>query len=330
MGNKLQRWIGLWLAIGLMAIAGCTVSKEVYTEISPAKVSQTTYLGRPAIMLSNDKIEAIVVSELGGRVMSLKSVGGKNLIWNNPDTTPEKSGFVNWGGDKTFVGPHYVWGQFAKSIWPPKKGWDPLVYEARIEGGQVILTSPVLEDFGIVLTRKLTITNNTLQISQQMEKVSGEPVTCGIWQVVQIDQPSEVTIQRCPTQPERGFVELGRAPAAEELKVDEAVVTVMPQYKRSSKIGSHSRNRLIRATVGGTTLLMLPAPQFDSKTGQVQLSDATPFVEPTKAAPVEVYFNPGDKKYAELEQLTAPREMKTGDKVELKTLLAVDDGTKSR
>jgi hypothetical protein len=95
-------------------------------------VEPAVYHGAPAYRLSNGKTEAVVVPSLSGRVMRFGTVGGDNWLWN---AAPEKlngDGYKNYGGDKTFAGPHPVWNTFADNLWPPDPAWDGAAHLAQV------------------------------------------------------------------------------------------------------------------------------------------------------------------------------------------------------
>jgi hypothetical protein len=305
--NRLAQFRLLCLLALSLSIVGCQAQSR------PTTIEQTTYLGKPAYRIASPTAEAIVVPELGGRVMAFNLAGQPNIIWNNPDTTPDKAGFVNWGGDKTFVGPHYTWGEFTESIWPPKPGYDPLVYTAQVKGTTLVLTSPVWEDFGMVVTRVISLDRDTLSITSTMENTDGPVVTCGLWQVAQVNPPYAVTLQQCPKAGEKGYITLGREPKASEVKLEDGWVVITPEYVKSTKVGSHAGSpRVIVARYEDDTVLVMH-----------NQTEPGVFLEETKAAPIELYFNGGDKRYAELESLTAPRPMPVGASASMTTSLTL-------
>ncbi|MEX2381942.1 MAG: hypothetical protein WD490_06135 [Opitutales bacterium] len=171
---------------------------------NPSRVESTTHLGFAAYRISDGHTHAVVVPELAGRVMLYGKVDGPNLIYNTRGKTADspREGFVNWGGDKTLVGPHGVWLTHSpNSLWPPRPSWMSEAHEARVEdeGRRLVTTGPVWEGFGLRMIREYSYTDNgALEIRQTLEKVNDAPEMMTIWSVSQVEEPDEVFVLRNP------------------------------------------------------------------------------------------------------------------------------------
>lgn len=140
---------------------------------------------REAYRLSDGQTQAIVVPDYSGRVMFYGKVGGANWLWNAPAEKLGGEGFQNYGGDKTFVGPHGLWNLFAKSIWPPQPSWDGKPHSAEVlPGGRLRTVGPVWDGFGARIIREYSFdANGAFVIRQTIEKVRGGALPMSIWSV---------------------------------------------------------------------------------------------------------------------------------------------------
>ena len=72
------------------------------------KVEKISYLGLPnCYKLSNDKVEVIVTSDVGPRIVSYKFRGAENMLGEVPEATltTELGDFKPWGGHRLWVAP---------------------------------------------------------------------------------------------------------------------------------------------------------------------------------------------------------------------------------
>jgi hypothetical protein len=159
--------------------------------------ARTTWNGREAYLLTNGKMEAIVVPSLSSRLMAYRFVGGKNALWNLPPGTKLKPGdYVNWGGEKVWPAPHTDWELFWK-VWPPHPTYDILPHSAQIlPGGRLRTVGPVMEGWGVRATREFFFDRATgdLVIATTFKKEKGEPRFVAAWNLVQAPQPDVIYI----------------------------------------------------------------------------------------------------------------------------------------
>ena len=159
-----------------------------------ATVEKTTYNGFEAYRLSDAKTEAVVVPALSGRVMRYGTVGGANWMWNAPAEKLQGNGYKNYGGDKTFAGPHPFWSNFTPGLWPPQPTWDGTAHVGQIlPDGKLKTTGNVWSGFGVRVIREFSFNAaGEFVVSQTLEKVEGEPRMIAIWPVTQVAPPDSV------------------------------------------------------------------------------------------------------------------------------------------
>jgi hypothetical protein len=165
---------------------------------------RTTFRGWPAVRLCNGLVEAVIVPDIGGRVMAF-NLGERAFLWVNPAlegklfSAEENMGdgmlaaWKNYGGSKT---------------WPAPQGWDtdeewhgppdPVLDTGRYHleaversAGAVSarVTSPDDPRTGVRITRQLTIRLGSARalLHLEMENVSPIPRRWSLWDVVQLD-----------------------------------------------------------------------------------------------------------------------------------------------
>jgi hypothetical protein len=160
------------LALGIMAVfsAGGLMGQPA----QPGMQSSGSNLNRPnpavvtnyngwtnAILMSNGKVEAVVVPE-AGRVMQFRFAGSTNgPFWENPALAGETSTPANWstpgamGGDKAWPAPSSDWPRHTP--WSPPFGFDGSPYTSQITNGTVTLTGVVDADYQIRVTRTIEL-----------------------------------------------------------------------------------------------------------------------------------------------------------------------------
>ena len=169
-------------------------SALLLTTAHAATVEKTTYNGLEAYRLSDEKTEAVVVPSLSGRVMRFGTVGGANWLWNAPPEKLQGNGYKNYGGDKTFIGPHPFWSNFTNGLWPPQPTWDGPAHLAQVlPDGKLKTTGNVWSGFGVRVIREFSFNaTGEFLVSQTLEKVEGEPRLLAIWPVTQIAPPDAI------------------------------------------------------------------------------------------------------------------------------------------
>ena len=272
-----------------------------------AAIAKTTYGNRPAYRLTNGAVAAIVVPAIG-RVMSFGKIGGPNLIWNAQASQIAKTGWKNYGGDKTWLSPQENWPSVNGSkSWPPDEALDGQPQHADVlTGGKLQLTTP-LSPTGIRIVRTLYFDDNgEFVIEQSARKESGAPVEVGLWNVTQVvpGQAVFAPIHPSLTYADGAYVLRGKNIGSAQL-VRPGVVKIEPSADGNTpKIGFDSPVAALISARDGVAWLQ----KSDRPDGEY------PDAKDGKGFPIELYFN-GDPKmyYQELEFLGPLHQFKIGD-----------------
>ena len=276
-------------------------------------IEETTFAGFPAFRLSDGKTEAVVVPFLAGRVMRFGAVGGANWLWNAPEEKRALDGYINWGGDKTFAGPHGTWSAFAPTLWPPEPTWDGpySVVGTGSETGdalhRLVLKSGVWRGFGVVIERSFGWNESgEFVVTQRIEKVAGEPRLLSVWQVAQIAPPDAVFLPLSPRSAyAKGFHAFGALPVSSDVATAlPTLLRVRPTAKKGYKLGADSPVAAIAAVKDGAALVLRAAkPKGDYPDG----AEGAGF-------PVEFYNHgaSGAEQYVEIELLSPLRRFVRG------------------
>ena len=154
-------------------------------------ISATTYGGRPAYRLTDGRSEAVVVPGIG-RVMRFGLVGGANLLWNAvPGAEPKFGPWVNYGGDKSWLGPESSWDTWRNGggNWPPDAAQDGQLGATAevLTGGKLRLTTPLSPQNGVQLTREMYFdAGGDFVIEQAGRKLAGPPLRGSLWSISQV------------------------------------------------------------------------------------------------------------------------------------------------
>jgi hypothetical protein len=316
--------------LGVFAVGTGTATRGDVT------VTQVNYHGwADARQMSNGVVELVYVPQIG-RVMRYGYVGGPNVLWNNTSldgkttdlANPGKE-WINYGGDKLWPSPQSNW------TWPP----DPLMDSAEqtvtvtpdkhlhIEGhtsfkyGIRFLREISLDPAGTTVTFKNTMLNAnrvpmmpdpsdpTKQVPDpDPAKTEKLKVTWGIWEVTQVDNPTEA---RLPLYKAGHFAEgyytfkdAGPAPAT--VDVTPTVVRLRRNTAKSCKIGGDARLGYLEADVQGITFRVSTTVEKGRN-------------YPDDGCALEIYTNPDPLPYVELELLGPLHTLEAGKSAELTT-----------
>lgn len=277
--------------------------------VQAAPIETAMFNGQTAFRLSDGQNEAIVVPALSGRVMRFGAIGGENWLWNLPPEKATGGGFQNWGGDKTFVGPHPLWGTFASSIWPPDASWDGPAFEAEITSENHLKTvGPMWRGFGVRVEREFWLENGEFVIRQTLEKVEGEPRLLSIWNVAQAAPPDAVFVPLNANTPYKaGFHAFGKLKAAAKIeRLSPTLLQILPAPGAAYKIGADSPVSAIVAVRGQTAWRI----RADKPKGEYPEGAAG------AGFPVEFYnhSDPAPGHYVELELLSPLRRFVKGNR----------------
>ncbi|MCI0401983.1 MAG: DUF4380 domain-containing protein [Acidobacteria bacterium] len=297
----------------LVLVAGCAASPlaagpQARTSAQPSAVSvrKITYHGWPdSLVMSNGKVEAVIVPAVG-RVMQFRFVGEEDgAFWENraldgkaPDPLTKEWG--NFGGDKSWPAPQADWAKITGRGWPPPPAFDAMGVEARIEGNEIELVSPVCKFFGIRVRRLVEMAESKplLTITTTYEKVAGDPVRVAVWVITQLNEPERVFVQPAAKSryPEGYNQQTESLPKG--LKVDRGFVSLTRDTAKGTKIGSDG-DRLV--WVGSRYVLGVLSPR----------EHGSPY--PDQESSIEVWTNPDPLPYIDLETLGPLVTLNVGD-----------------
>ncbi len=262
-----------------------------FTTISSADVTVETVEFRGwkgCAKLTNDVVELIVVPQIG-RIMHFGFKGKQNVLWVNESlfgAAPQK-GYLNWGGDKVWWAPQADW------QWPPDAGLDGSAFEMELTKTSVRLKSPLGKRHPVRLVREITLApfGPEARMTNALEN-RGAAKYLSVWQVTQIDDPSEVVmpIQSTGKMPSGFNVQIGdKLDSQFHIRKPDALVLKRSPDK-AFKFGAKGSGELI-AKIGNTG--------FTSKSETVRKS-----AYPDGDSAQEVFTSPNPAKYVELEHLS--------------------------
>ncbi len=169
----------------------------------------------------------------------------------------------------------------------------------------VVLTSPVDPGYGIQVVRRVELdpAQPIMRIATEFRKLSGAPVTVGIWTITQMSEPERVCIQ-LPEDSKfaSGFIRMLEAEPA-DLKVDGRLLSLSRHARQQVKVGSDGSSM---AWLGQNCVVRID-------------TDIRPGEYPDGGCVTEVYTNPDPLQYVELETLGPLTIMNPGDRIEQTT-----------
>ncbi len=296
--------------MAVLAGAGCeSTGSKTSAARSGTRVARTNYHGWPdALVLRSATAEVVVVPAIG-RVMQFGFAGEEGVFWENraldgqsPPWNPKD--WVNFGGDKTWPSPEGEWAKHTKFAgWRPPPGFDGLPAQARVEGGDVILSTAVDASYGIRAARRIHLDAQqpVLTITTTYERVSGEPARVGIWVITQLKEPAGIYVPVPPTTvAAQGPTLLMKEPPP-DLKAANGLVSLTRNPKASHKLGTEA-GALV--WVGEKAAVRIDSPRVSGAE------------YPDQGSSAEVYTNPDPLKYIELEMLGPLRTLAVGEKME--------------
>ncbi len=277
------------------------------------QVARETYHGWPdSWRLRNGQAEVVVVPAIG-RIMHFGFVGGENVLWENRALDGRKldgkqKEWINLGGDKSWPSPEDEWGRHTgDKQWFPPRAFDGLPHTAAMEGNTLVLTSPVDEHFKVRVVRRIALDADqpVLTVETIYQRTGGAPAKMGIWIITQLGEPAGlfVPLPEKPVHP-GGCVLLGNKPAPPSLKTERAgsrqLLSLTRDARNAYKIGAGADTLI---WIGAQSTLRIDSPRVPGAEYPDQGSNA------------EVYTNPGELKYIELEMLGPLCVLKPGDEL---------------
>jgi hypothetical protein len=282
---------------------------------SGVSVALISYHGWPdCYLIANGSVEAVVVPAIG-RVMQLRLKDeADGAFWQNRALDGQlhdaaSSDWLNFGGDKCWPAPQSAWPQHQDREWPPPVAFDARPVEAVAVELGVVLTSPVDPGYGIQVVRRVELDSvqPIMRIATEFRKLSGAPVTVGIWTITQMSEPELVCMQLPETSKfTSGYIRLLKAEPA-DLKVDGRLLSLTRHARQQVKVGSDGSSM---AWLGQNCVVRID-------------TYIRPGEYPDGGCVTEIYTNPDPLQYVELETLGPLTTMNTGDRIEQTTAYTV-------
>jgi hypothetical protein len=310
-----MRNLGLLLSIAVLSACSHPLSPVTHSDpkFPPVSVEHIEYKGWPdAWRVRNGTCELIVVPAVS-RIMHLSLIGGRNVLWENPDlagkTFPtEDATWHNIGGEKMW--PTQQKDLFKKytghDAWPPPWPWDAGPSRAEPIANGVRLTLPQDQRFGAHAVREFSLEaqKSMVHVRQWIEKTEGEPAQMTVWTVCQVNAP---LLSLLPS-PDGKYADFG-APSV-LMTAEAGYVTVGRDEKKGLKIGIPASGS------HGWVASVFPAPASQT---MLVLSHrlATNARYPDDGLQAELYTSPKNfAQYTEMELLSPLTELKAGERLE--------------
>ncbi len=271
--------------------------------------TETRWRDLPAWRLTDGRTEAVVVPQLGGRVVVYGLVGGTNWMWTGEPGAERKNPPLYWGGDKTYLGPHSNWALVQDTMWPPPSpDFTPCEVVTPPKGLLSTLGSPwpgsgarIRRDYAFGRDGELVITHS-------IAPIPGSRETGALWTVAQTVPADRFLVPLAAQSPYTGgyfrfgFEKAPGFPAATALS--RTLLQLKPVVGSGFKLGAHPAKPALASLKDGHAFIQ----RSDAQDGQY------PEGLPGAGLTVEVYHHdlPGPGEYIELEQLSALRRLDQG------------------
>jgi hypothetical protein len=256
--------------------------------------------------LGNGSVEAVVAPSVG-RVMSLKWMG-EELFWSNPALRGSPHGhpedeWKNFGGDKCWPAPQSDWPLMQALPWPPPAAFDAKPFRAEQTETGVRLLSEVDPGYGIQVERQIELLSDApgMRIRTVFHKVTGPPVSVSVWTITQMPEPERVALLLAGNEDQQeGYLRL--------------IETEPHLLRRAGRVLSFARHPREFVKVGVESLAMawIGAPAVVRIESLAEEADAGSEF-PDGGCRSEIYSNPGELAYVELETLGPLVELKSGE-----------------
>lgn len=281
----------------------------------PISVSRVDYHGwKDCYLLSSIALEVIVVPAIG-RIMQMRRVGDETgVLWENREldgqmAKPDSGTWANFGGDKCWPAPQSDWPKVFGHEWPPPAAFDASSFEAMMTDAGLMFKSPLDSAWGIQVVRhvELDAAAPVMRVRNEFRKVGGKPVRMAVWTIAQLNDPACVAIE-LPVESKfvGGFTKLMKDEPA-EMADNGRVLTFVRHPTKFVKIGSNAAGVV---WVGPASVVRMK-------------SEVVPGEYPDGGCSVEVYTNPGEQKYVELETLGPLVNLEAGQTMEHTTTYTV-------
>jgi len=296
--NPVRRIVGLVVSLGI----GTGLS--LHAGAVSVKTSLPYRGWSDAIVLSNGRVEAVIVPSVG-RWMQFRFAGSKDgPFWENPKLAghsmpqkPWEAAHGSFGGDKTWPAPQSAWN------WPPPDVFDAAPLAFRVDTDQsVVLTSPVSPRFGIRTERRFTLPSDTdsVRVVTTYEKVEGPPVEVGVWIITQTQDPVAAFLPIPAASRHPAGISHEWGVPTNHFSIANGLVRIERDRAGSHKIGNDSGQIV---WVGSQWILRIATDRDASGP------------HPDDGCSTEIYTNPDPVPYVELETLGRLRTLAKGDRL---------------
>ncbi len=176
-------------------LAGCASGGNVS---HPAHIEQMSYDGlSQCIRISNGSIEAILAPQVGGRMLRFATVGGNNLLWNNPsDPAIDASKYRNWGGEKSWPWPQDDWPQRYGRGWPPASEAEIDPYDCEVVNDGIKMTSHRLAGYDLRIVRQFHIDPQSDELIEEMSFEPAGPAAgqlpTAVWSIAEVPITAQI------------------------------------------------------------------------------------------------------------------------------------------
>lgn len=130
--------------------------------------------------------------EHAARVMSFCPNGHANLLWDNPLEDKALWKWMNYGGEKTWIGPQTFWKEIPEGSWPPPAFFDQAEFTiVDRTPTSCTMRSPFDDYWHLAVERTVSLTNDVLYISARVLTAPAAPPIrplsdLYVWSVTQV------------------------------------------------------------------------------------------------------------------------------------------------
>jgi hypothetical protein len=290
-----------------------------------ATATEVQFAGWKAIKLTNGLVTVVVVPDIGGRIMDYR-LGDHPLLWNNPaeagklydpPKTAEERTWRNFGGYKVWPAPQERWGGPPDPLGSELDGgrWTGKIVTASGPAAVVELTSPAdAAVTGLQASRsiKLCVGTTDVLVTETFRNVSDRPVDWSIWTIAQV--PGSLREGEAVSPEARAYI-----PLADKSRHPSRYYEF--PFNKSAHWKPVAGDSVLEVTYGGEAAKV----GVDTSAGWIAYLDdlngfafattfeVTPDGEyPDNGSNAEVWTNPSDLPYMEMEVLSPIHTLEPG------------------
>ncbi len=174
-------------------------------------LKKADYAGwKDAYWIEYGSLRLILVPQVGGRIMGLcwqdrdlywvnKNLANKPLDVNkikNPSVNKVSTGFLLWGGDKTWLAPQNRWNAELPFLDLDSGSYELAILEHSSNQIAIAMTSPICRETGVQITRtvQLGVAENAWTVTHKIENCSDRNINWGIWGNTMLCRPATVLL----------------------------------------------------------------------------------------------------------------------------------------